>query len=181
MANFLLLGPQTLAVGFCTRFQFVRSSNTEEHEKIKDCWQTTKVYRAVVLSALLYGAETWTICQSQVKKLHAYTMRHLREIMNNLERQNPKRSDSRESWPSAYGWYFNSDEPEMARSCREDGLCQASQAAVVFPLTRWKENRSRMTWVNIQGHREKKPEEEEHFSRSLEVASKGQNDVEEPD
>ena len=69
----------------------------------------------------------------------------------------------------------------MARSCREDGLCQASQAAVVFPLTRWKENRSRMTWVNIQGHREKKPEEEEHFSNSLEVASKGQNDVEEPD
>ena len=41
-----------------------------------------KVYRAVVLSALLYGAETWTIYRFQVKKLHALMMRHIRQIMN---------------------------------------------------------------------------------------------------
>ena len=41
-----------------------------------------KVYSAVVLSALLYGAETWTIYQFQVKKLHAFMMKHLRQIMN---------------------------------------------------------------------------------------------------
>lgn len=41
-----------------------------------------KVYRAVVLSSLLYGAEAWTIYRAQVKKLHAYMMRQLREIMN---------------------------------------------------------------------------------------------------
>jgi len=40
-----------------------------------------RVYRAVVLSALLYGAETWTIYRSQVKKLHGYMMRHLRGIL----------------------------------------------------------------------------------------------------
>jgi len=40
-----------------------------------------KVYRAVVLSSLLYGAETWTVYRSQVQKLHAYMMRHLRQIM----------------------------------------------------------------------------------------------------
>ena len=37
-----------------------------------------KVYRAVVLSTLLYGAETWTIYRAQVKKLHAVMMRQLR-------------------------------------------------------------------------------------------------------
>ena len=33
-----------------------------------------KVYRAVVLSSLLYGAETWTVYHVQIKKLHAYMM-----------------------------------------------------------------------------------------------------------
>ncbi|XP_060794630.1 uncharacterized protein LOC132897202 isoform X2 [Neoarius graeffei] len=40
-----------------------------------------KVYRAIVLSTLLYGAETWTIYCHQVKKLHAFMMQHLRAIM----------------------------------------------------------------------------------------------------
>ena len=39
------------------------------------------VYR-VVLSSLLYGAETWTLYRSQVKKLHSFMMRQLRDIMN---------------------------------------------------------------------------------------------------
>jgi hypothetical protein len=41
-----------------------------------------RVYRAVVLSTLLYGAETWTIYRTQVKKLHAFMMRQLRDIMS---------------------------------------------------------------------------------------------------
>ena len=40
-----------------------------------------KIYRAIVLSTLLYGAESWTLYKSQVKKLHAFMMRHLRAIM----------------------------------------------------------------------------------------------------
>ena len=36
-----------------------------------------KIYRAIVLSTLLYGAEAWTV----YKKLHAFMMRHLRSIM----------------------------------------------------------------------------------------------------
>lgn len=40
-----------------------------------------KIYRAIVLSTLLYGAESWTLYTSQVKKLHAFMMRHLRAIM----------------------------------------------------------------------------------------------------
>ncbi|XP_030835970.1 uncharacterized protein LOC115921853 [Strongylocentrotus purpuratus] len=40
-----------------------------------------KIYRAIVLSTVLYGAESWTLYKSQVKKLHAFMMRHLRAIM----------------------------------------------------------------------------------------------------
>ena len=39
-----------------------------------------KIYRAIVVSTLLYGAEAWTV-YSDVKKLHAFMMRHLRSIM----------------------------------------------------------------------------------------------------
>ena len=40
------------------------------------------VYKAVVLSSILYGAETWTLYRSQVKKLHSLMMRLLRDVMN---------------------------------------------------------------------------------------------------
>ncbi|XP_046863472.1 uncharacterized protein LOC124457235 [Xenia sp. Carnegie-2017] len=40
-----------------------------------------KVYQAVVLTTLLYGAEAWTIYRLQVKKLSAYMMRQLRDIL----------------------------------------------------------------------------------------------------
>ena len=40
-----------------------------------------KIYRAIVLSTLLYGAKAWTVYRRQVKKLHAFMMRHLRSIM----------------------------------------------------------------------------------------------------
>ena len=40
-----------------------------------------KIYRAIVLSTLFYGAEAWTVYRRQVKKLHAFMMRHLCSIM----------------------------------------------------------------------------------------------------
>ena len=42
---------------------------------------TGKIYCAIVLSTLLYGAEAWTVYRRQVKKLHAFMMRHSRSIM----------------------------------------------------------------------------------------------------
>ena len=40
-----------------------------------------KIYRAVVISTLLYGAESWTVYRRHMKKLHAFMMRHLRSVM----------------------------------------------------------------------------------------------------
>ena len=39
------------------------------------------IYGTIVLSTLLYGAEAWTVYRQQVKKLHAFMMRHLGSIM----------------------------------------------------------------------------------------------------
>ena len=39
------------------------------------------IYRAIVQSTLLYGAEVWTVYKRQVKKLYAFMIRHLRSIM----------------------------------------------------------------------------------------------------
>ena len=44
-------------------------------------WVKGKIYRAIVLSTLLYGDETWIVYRRQVKKLHGFMMRHLRSIM----------------------------------------------------------------------------------------------------
>ena len=35
-----------------------------------------KIYRAIILSTLLYGAETWTVYKRHVKRLHAFKLRH---------------------------------------------------------------------------------------------------------
>ena len=40
-----------------------------------------KIYRAIVLSTLPYGAEAWIVYRRHLKKLHAFMMRHLRSIM----------------------------------------------------------------------------------------------------
>ena len=40
-----------------------------------------KIYRAIVLSTLLNGAEAWTVYRRQVRKLHAFMTRHMRSIM----------------------------------------------------------------------------------------------------
>ena len=40
-----------------------------------------KIYRAIILSTLLYGDKTWTVYRRHVKKLHTFMMRQLRSIM----------------------------------------------------------------------------------------------------
>lgn len=42
--------------------------------------QSEAVYQSVVLSSLLYSAETWTISCTEIKKLHTYLMRQLRDV-----------------------------------------------------------------------------------------------------
>ena len=38
------------------------------------------VYRAIVLTSLLYGSETWTLCRHQIRKLDQFHLRCLRSV-----------------------------------------------------------------------------------------------------
>ena len=40
------------------------------------------VYKAIILSTLLYGSEAWTVYRVAAHKLNAYMMRQLRQILN---------------------------------------------------------------------------------------------------
>ena len=45
-----------------------------------------EIYRAIILSTLLYGAETWMVYRRNVKKLHTFRMKHLCSTMK-IKRQ----------------------------------------------------------------------------------------------
>ena len=47
-----------------------------------------RVYRAVVLSTLLYGAETWPVYRYLVRKLHSFKMVYLRSLIMKITWQN---------------------------------------------------------------------------------------------
>ena len=39
------------------------------------------VFRVMVMSVLLYGAETWAVTQQDLKRLHGFQMKCLRDII----------------------------------------------------------------------------------------------------
>ncbi|CAF0987987.1 unnamed protein product [Adineta ricciae] len=45
-------------------------------------WCKMRIYKSLVLSVLLYGAESWTLLQSDLKKLEVFQMRCLRRILS---------------------------------------------------------------------------------------------------
>ena len=57
-----------------------------------------KIYGAIILFTLLYGADAWTVYRRHVKKLHAIIVRHLRSIMK--IRWYNKVNNKREGLPS---------------------------------------------------------------------------------
>ena len=70
-----------------TRMSNISTSYGRLKEKVwhnKDLTFKTKcsIYRAVVLSSLLYGAEAWPVYKLAAHKLNTYMMRHLRQILN---------------------------------------------------------------------------------------------------
>ena len=52
----------------------VQKSNTSKKTKIY-------VFQMMVMSVLLYGAETWAVTQRDLRRLHAFQMQYLRDIV----------------------------------------------------------------------------------------------------
>ena len=71
---------------------------------------------------LLYGAEVWTIYRTEVKKLHAYMMRQLRDTMN--IKWYDKITNDKILSRAHLSWMADiriEKKPEMARPCAKDG------------------------------------------------------------
>ena len=102
----------------------------QEKRRLARCLLPAFLCAHIFIERETCGYEAVPVTSEEATGLHDAPSQ--RENQHILERHNHKQSKSREGWPTAYGWYFNSDEPEKALPCGEDGLCQASRAAVVF-------------------------------------------------
>ena len=68
----------------------IRKAATIMTRLTKKAWNNSKltvhtkiqIYRACVVSTLLYGSESWTLCAQQERKLNAFHMHSLRRILN---------------------------------------------------------------------------------------------------
>ena len=64
-----------------------------------------KIYRAIILSTLLYGAETWTVYRRHVKKLHAFFHDETSAVnhKDQMEGQSDKQKSSQAGRTPFYG------------------------------------------------------------------------------
>ena len=86
-----------------------------------------KIYRVIVLSTLLYGAEAWTVYRQQVKKLHAFMMRHLRSIMS-ITWMDKVTNNTRTDRAAIYGRSSDQKESPVDWTPHEDVIRQATKA-----------------------------------------------------
>ena len=100
-----------------------------------------KIYRAIVLSTLLYAAKAWTLYRRQVKKLHAFMMRHLRSII--------------------YGRSSDQKESPVDWTPHEDVSRQATKAESLLS-TVFRSQKQRAPSSPVQGYHQEKLEAERH-------------------
>ena len=122
-----------------------------------------KIYRAIVLSTLLYGAEAWTVYRRQVKKLHAFMMRHLRSIMRITWMGNlsDEQGNTRTDRAAIYGRSSDQKESPVDWTPHEDVTRQATKAGVLFPTIFWSQKERAPSSV-VQRYHQEKPEAERH-------------------
>ena len=118
-----------------------------------------KIYRAIVLSTLLYGAEAWTVYRRQVKKLHAFMMRHLRSIMRITWMD---KGNTRTDRAAIYGRSSDQKESPVDWTPHEDVTRQATEAGSLLPTVFWSE-KERAPSSPVQGYHQEKPEAERHI------------------
>ena len=128
-----------------------------------------KMYRAVVLSTLLYGAETWTVYKRQVKKLHAFMMRHLRSIMRKTWMDKVTNKEIiRTDRAAIYGRSSYQKEFPVDWTPHEDVTRQATKAGSLLPTVFWSE-KERAPSSPVQRYHQEKPEAERHKDRLMDI------------
>ena len=128
-----------------------------------------KIYRAIVLFTLLCGAETWTVYRQQVKKLHAFMMRHLRSIMRITWMNKVTNKEIPERTGAAnYGRSSDQKESPVDWTPLEDVTRQATKAGSLFS-TVFCSQKERTPSSPVQGYHQEKPEAERHNDRLVDI------------
>ena len=128
-----------------------------------------KIYRAIVLSTLLYGAEAWTVYRQQVKKLHAFMMRHMRSIMRITPQWTKWQT---RKYSNGQGCHSDQKESSVDWTTHEDVTRQATKAGSLLSTVFWS-HKERAPSSSVQGYYQEKPEVERlihgHHSHSREI------------
>ncbi|KAK2177279.1 hypothetical protein NP493_608g00022 [Ridgeia piscesae] len=111
-----------------------------------------KIYRAIGLSTLLYGAEVWTVYRRQVKKMHAFMMRHVRSIMRITWMDKVTHKDILEGTglPSMEDLLITKKESLVDRTPHEDVTRQATKADYLLSTVFWSQ-KERAPSFPVQG------------------------------
>ena len=133
-------------------------------------WVKGKIYRAIVLSTLLYGAEAWTVYIRQMKKLHAFKMRHLRSIMRItwMDKVTNKEILERTGLPCIYGRSSYQKKSPVDWTPHEDVTRQATKAGSLLPTVCWSQ-KERAPSSPVHGYHQEKPEAERHKDRLMDI------------
>jgi len=102
-------------------------------------WIKGKIFRAIVLSTLLYGDEAWTAYRRQVKKLHVFMIRNLRSIMRItwMDKVTNKEILERTGLPSMEDLLIRKNLRWTAWSPHEDVTRQATKAGSLLSTVFW--------------------------------------------
>ena len=109
------------------------------------------IYRAIVLSTLLYGAEAWTVYRRQVKKLHAFMMRHLRSIVRITWMDSDKQGNTRTDRATIYGRSSDQKESPVDWIPHEDVTRQATKPCSLLSTVFWSQ-KERAPSSPVQGY-----------------------------
>ena len=126
----------------------------------------SNIYRAIMLSTLLYGAEAWTAYRRQVKKLHAFMMRYLRSIMRItwMDKVTHKDIFERTRLPSMEDLLTRKNLRWTGHFMKmsPDGLPKQVLCLLVF----WSQKERA---PSVQGYHQEKPEAERHKVRLMDI------------
>ena len=131
-----------------------------------------KIYHAIVLSTFLYGAEAGTVYRRQVKKLHAFMVRHLRSIVRiiNLDGQSDKQGNTRTDRAAICGRFSYQKESPVDWTPHEDVTRWATKATVFWS------QQHRAPFSPVQGYHQEKPEAERHKDQLMDISLSQQRD-----
>ena len=110
-----------------------------------------KIYRAIVLSTLLYGAEASAFDRE-----------------DNLDGQSDKQGNTRTDWAAIYGRSSDQKESPVDWTPHEDVTRQATKADSLLSTVFWSQ-KERTPSSPVQGYDQEKPEAERYKDRLMDI------------